>query len=232
MSNFQRVVAEVRRPVVCSGVEKVYDTGVQALRGVTLDVRAGELVALLGPSGCGKSTLLNLAGCIDLPTAGFVEIDGVSTTDLNDEALTALRRDRIGTVFQFFNLLSTLSVRDNVALPLILQRRKVREVTARVDAVLEGVGIADKAASAITEISGGQLQRAAIARAIVHEPAIVLADEPTGNLDSRNGELVLEILRRLADHGQAILMATHSQEAASRADRRIHMRDGRIESMT
>ncbi len=204
----------------------------RALDGIDLEVGMGELVALLGPSGCGKSTLLNLIGCIDLPDAGSVEIDGVATSALNDNDLTALRRNRIGTIFQFFNLLPTLCVRENVALPLVLQRRPVREIQTRVESVLEAVGIADKADALPSQISGGQLQRAAIARAIVHEPAILLADEPTGNLDTRNGENVLEILRDLADRGQAILMATHSGDAAARADRRVQMRDGRIEAQT
>lgn len=222
----------MRRPVFCSSVEKAYDNGVRALDGVGLEVRTGELVALLGPSGCGKSTLLNLVGCIDLPTAGVVEIGGVSTASLDDNGLTELRRDRIGTIFQFFNLLPTLSIRENVALPLVLQRRSARDIRARVDAVLAAVGIAEKGDALPSQISGGQLQRAAIARAIVHEPAILLADEPTGNLDTRNGENVLGILRDLADRGQAILMATHSNDAAARADRRVLMRDGRIEAQT
>ena len=222
----------MRQPVLLSVVDKTYDNDVHALRGVDLAVRRGELVALVGPSGCGKSTLLNLVGCIDLPSSGTVEIDGVSTSSLSDEELTRLRRDRIGTVFQFFNLLPTLNVRDNVALPLVLQHAGASEIDERVDRTLDAVGIAEKASSLPGTISGGQLQRAAIARAIVHEPAILLADEPTGNLDSRNGELVLGILRRLADGGQAILMATHSEDAAARADRRVHMRDGRIESIS
>jgi putative ABC transport system ATP-binding protein len=221
----------VRQPVSCYGVEKTYENGVRALSGVSLEVRAGEMVVLLGPSGCGKSTLLNLVGCIDLPTAGTVQIDGVSTTALSDDELTALRRNRIGTVFQFFNLLPTLTIRDNVALPLVLQRRPVHEIEVRVSAALASVGIEEKSDALPSQISGGQLQRAAIARAIVHEPAILLADEPTGNLDTRNGEMVLDILQRLAGDGQAILMATHSADAAARARVRINMRDGRIESV-
>ncbi|MDQ2865749.1 MAG: ABC transporter ATP-binding protein [Candidatus Eremiobacteraeota bacterium] len=213
-------------------MEKTYEEGVRALVDIDLGIERGELVAIVGPSGCGKSTLLNLIGCIDLPTAGTVEIDGVSTRDLTDDALTKLRRDRIGTVFQFFNLLPTLSIRDNVALPLVLQHAGVRRIDARVNRTLDAVGITDKASSLPGTISGGQLQRAAIARAIVHEPAILLADEPTGNLDSRNGRSVLDILRSLADGGQAIVMATHSAEAAARADRRVHMRDGRIQSIS
>jgi len=219
------------QPVRVIAASKRYDGDVLALDDVSFEVRPGELVALLGPSGCGKSTLLNLVGCIDLPTAGEVSIDGRSTNALTDDELTQVRRDRIGTIFQFFNLLPTLTIAQNVALPLVLQRRSAAEVDARVSRALESVGIGEKADSAPGQVSGGQLQRAAIARAIVHDPAIVLADEPTGNLDSANGLLVLDILRALADGGQAILMATHSSEAAARADRRIHLRDGRIESI-
>lgn len=219
------------QPVSVSGVRKSYEGGVQALDGVSFDVESGELVALLGPSGCGKSTLLNLIGCIDLPDEGEVRVAGELTSALDDNALTRLRRDRIGTVFQFFNLLPTLTLAENVALPLRLQGRAPHEIPARVHQALLAVGIAERAGSLPSQVSGGQLQRAAIARAIVHEPAIVLADEPTGNLDSRNGENVLAILRELAGRGQAILMATHSAEAAARADRRIVMRDGRIEAI-
>lgn len=219
------------QPVRVIAASKRYDGDVLALDDVSFDVRPGELVALLGPSGCGKSTLLNLVGCIDLPTGGEVSIDGRSTNALTDDELTQIRRDRIGTIFQFFNLLPTLTIAQNVALPLVLQRRPVAEVDARVSRALESVGIGEKADAAPGQVSGGQLQRAAIARAIVHDPSILLADEPTGNLDSTNGILVLDILRALADGGQAILMATHSSEAAARADRRIHLRDGRIESI-
>jgi putative ABC transport system ATP-binding protein len=221
----------MRRPVSVSHARKIYDGGTVALDDVSLDVGAGELVALLGPSGCGKSTLLNLVGCIDLPDAGDVRIDDVSTSSLSDDELTRLRRDRIGTVFQFFNLLPTLTLRENVALPLVLQNRNGKEVEQRVNDALEAVGIMDRADALPANVSGGQLQRAAIARAIVHEPAILLADEPTGNLDSHNGDVVLSILVELAKRGQAILIATHSPDAAARAKRQIHMRDGRISSV-
>ncbi|HEY8312836.1 MAG TPA: ABC transporter ATP-binding protein [Candidatus Baltobacteraceae bacterium] len=214
--------------MIVSDAGKRYDDDVVALDRVNITVRRGELVALLGPSGCGKSTLLNLIGCIDLPTSGEVRVDGEATSALSDDALTSLRRNRIGTVFQFFNLIPTLSIAENVGLPLVLQRRPRAEIARRVARVLDAVGIADRAQASPAAVSGGQLQRAAIARAVVHEPAIVLADEPTGNLDSHNGVLVLDILRNLADAGQAILMATHSEEAATRADRRIRMRDGRV----
>jgi len=201
---------------------------VRALDGVSLEVRAGEMVALVGPSGCGKSTLLNLIGCVDLPSSGTIEVDGRATSSLDDDALTALRRERIGTVFQFFNLLPAMTIAENVALPLVLQRRPRAEIDARVTAALAAVGIGDKARSYPSQVSGGQMQRAAIARATVHDPAIVLADEPTGNLDSHSGATVLALLRAFATNGQAILMATHSAEAASVCDRIVHMQDGRM----
>ncbi|GAC1413885.1 MAG: ABC transporter ATP-binding protein [Candidatus Velthaea sp.] len=210
---------------------KVYDgsgDSVHALEGVSLEVRAGEMVALVGPSGCGKSTLLNLVGCVDLPSSGEITVAGRITSNLNDDELTLLRRDNVGTIFQFFNLLPALSVFDNVALSLVLQRRSKAMVDERVGAVLAQVGITDKRAAFPAQISGGQMQRAASARAIVHQPAILLADEPTGNLDTANGENVLRLLRALAGGGQAILMATHSLEAAAICDRTIRMQDGRI----
>jgi putative ABC transport system ATP-binding protein len=210
---------------------KTYGAGedeVRALAGVSLTVQAGEMVALVGPSGCGKSTLLNLVGCIDLPSAGDVFVDGRRTGALDDDALTLLRRDRVGTVFQFFNLLPALRVVDNVALPLVLQRTARPEIDARVAGALQSVGLEGKARAYPAQLSGGQMQRVAISRAIVHRPAILLADEPTGNLDSQTGGTVLRLLRELADSGQAILMATHSDAAAAICDRVIRMQDGRI----
>jgi ABC-type lipoprotein export system ATPase subunit len=204
------------------------DEPVRALDGVSLEVRAGEMVALVGPSGCGKSTLLNLIGCVDLPSGGSVEVDGRATSSLGDDELTALRRERIGTVFQFFNLLPAMTIAENVALPLVLQRRPRAEIDARVAAALAQVGIGEKGGAYPSQVSGGQMQRAAIARATIHAPAVVLADEPTGNLDSQSGAVVLALLRRFAANGQAILMATHSSEAAAICDRVIRMQDGRI----
>jgi putative ABC transport system ATP-binding protein len=186
------------------------------------------MVALVGPSGCGKSTLLNLIGCLDLPTSGRVVLDGRATSSMNDDALTLLRRDRVGTVFQFFNLLPALDLAANVGLPLVLQRVAPAEIAERTAAALAEVGLSERAHAFPAQASGGQLQRAAIARALVHRPAVLLADEPTGNLDSQNGALVLRILRALADAGQAIVLATHSVEAAAICDRTIHMHDGRI----
>ncbi|MDP9018225.1 MAG: ABC transporter ATP-binding protein [Candidatus Eremiobacteraeota bacterium] len=219
-------------PVALDRASKEYPGGVTALHDVSFTVAPGELLGLLGPSGCGKSTVLNLIGCIDLPTAGHVLIAGSDTALLKDDDLTRLRRDRVGTVFQFFNLLPTLTLAENVGLPLSLQRVARSEIERRVKAVMETVGLSDRLAAYPAQVSGGQLQRAAIARAIIHEPAIVLADEPTGNLDSKNGENVLKILRALSDAGQTIVMATHSLEAANICDRRIHLLDGVISGQT
>ena len=219
-------------PVRTVDVGKRYRVGeeapVVALSGVNLVVAAGEMVALAGPSGCGKSTLLNLIGCIDLPSSGAVLVEGHATSSLGDDALTRLRRERVGTVFQFFNLLPSMTVAENVALPLVLQRRPRAEIADRVAAALLSVGMSDKAQALPSQLSGGQLQRTAVARATVHAPAIVLADEPTGNLDSRAGRAVLHLLRDFAANGQAILMATHSTEAAASCDRVVRMQDGRI----
>ncbi len=218
-------------PVVVQDVYKSYagsgDT-VSALAGVSLEVQAGEMVALVGPSGCGKSTLLNLVGCVDVPTSGRIIVDGCVTGDLGDDALTVLRRDRVGTIFQFFNLLPALTVFDNIGLPLVLRRLPRAQIALKVDRAMADVGISEKRHAYPAQISGGQMQRAAIARAIVHAPAIILADEPTGNLDTANGRNVLRLLRALADGGQALLMATHSTEAAAICDRTIYMQDGRI----
>ena len=216
-------------PVLARDVRKAYATSsgdAIALAGVSLELQRGEMVALVGPSGCGKTTLLNLIGCVDLPTAGEVVIEGRRTTDLSDDELTLLRRDRIGTIFQFFNLLPALTVEQNVALPLILQSVAKDEVAARVHEALGLVGVAERARAFPAELSGGQQQRVAIARAIVHRPAIVLADEPTGNLDSKNGVIVLDLLRAIASSGQTVLMATHNESAAAISDRTLHMQDG------
>jgi ABC-type lipoprotein export system ATPase subunit len=184
------------------------------------------MVALVGPSGCGKTTLLNLIGCVDLPTSGEILIEGRRTTDLSDDELTLLRRDRIGTIFQFFNLLPALTVEQNVSLPLVLRGAAKDEVSTRVRETLGLVGIVERARAFPAELSGGQQQRVAVARAIVHRPAIVLADEPTGNLDSKNGAIVLDLLRTIANGGQTVLMATHNESAAAISDRTLNMQDG------
>ena len=204
---------------------------VHALKGLSLDVERGEFVALVGRSGCGKSTLLNLAGAMDFPTSGKVLLDGVSTSSLKDSGLTQLRRERVGFVFQSFQLLQTLTVFENVELPLLLAgksnpREAARERLAWVE--LEGLG--DRYPH---QLSGGQMQRVAIARALIHAPSILLADEPTGNLDTTTGNVILELLRRLTrEQNTATIVATHSLEAASLANTLVRLRDGKIEEIT
>ena len=218
------------QPVVVDDVHKTYpgEPRITALAGVSLALARGEMVALMGPSGCGKSTLLGLIGAQDRPSAGTIVIDGVPTTALDEGAMAKLRRERIGMVFQSFNLLDSLSVIDNVALPLILQGREMSEFGAAASAILEAVGMASRARARPSELSGGQQQRVAIARALVHEPAVLLADEATGNLDSATADAVLDLLRKFAQRGQSIVIATHSSEVAERCDRIIRMRDGAI----
>jgi len=201
---------------------------VRALDDVSLDIRAGEFVALVGRSGCGKSTLLHLAGALDFPTAGHVLLDGTATDELAEAGLTRLRREKVGFVFQSFQLLHTLSVVENVEVPLLLAgginpRSRALEMLAE-------VGIAELAHRMTHQLSGGQMQRVGIARALVHAPRVLLADEPTGNLDTNTGNTIIELLRRICSaHGVTILMATHSAEAAEAADTIVRMRDGRVE---
>ncbi len=202
---------------------------VRALDGISLEVREGEFVALVGPSGCGKSTLLNLSGAMDFPTAGQVVLDGLCTSNLDDTALSRLRRTKVGFIFQSFQLLHTLTAVENVELPLLLsgQRKKTREMALD---RLRWVEMEDLADRLPHQLSGGQMQRVAIARALAHSPRLLLADEPTGNLDSQTGHHILELLRQLRDQqGATILMATHNSEALAFADRVFHLRDGRIE---
>jgi ABC-type lipoprotein export system ATPase subunit len=212
-------------------VSKDYASGgerVRAISGLNLEVDAGRFVALVGRSGCGKSTLLNLAGAMDFPSSGEVLVDGVSTTRLDDGQLTKLRREKVGFIFQSFQLLATLSVVENVELPLLLAGE--REARARALAQLDAVGLAEYGARMPHQLSGGQMQRVAIARALVHGPKLLLADEPTGNLDTATGCSILELLRRICmERRTAIVMATHSAEAAAYTDTVISMRDGQIE---
>jgi putative ABC transport system ATP-binding protein len=211
-------------------VSKTYrDQGqpVEVLHQVSLTADAGTVTALLGRSGCGKTTILNLAGAMDFPTSGEVLIDGRATSSLNDDEVTALRRRRIGFVFQFFQLLPTLTVLENVELPLLLDRAPKARDTARDR--LRWVGLEEKCGSLPYQLSGGQMQRVAIARALVHSPDLLIADEPTGNLDTASGDQVLALIRESAERfGAAVLMATHSSEAAAIAGVRVQLRDGRV----
>jgi ABC-type lipoprotein export system ATPase subunit len=218
--------------LVLDSVEKIYDGGVRpvaALKGVSFEAAAGDFIALMGPSGCGKSTLLHLVGGMDFPSRGFVLLDGVALNELGEEALARVRRTKIGFVFQFFNLLPTLTVAENVALPLLLDGASEDKSRDRVNALLDRVGLAARAAHFPAQLSGGEMQRAAIVRAIIAEPKLVLADEPTGNLDTENGTQAIRLLADLnRELGVTVLLATHSDEAAGYASRTIRMRDGLI----
>jgi|1186.fasta_scaffold27606_2 putative ABC transport system ATP-binding protein len=225
-------VADPSAPAIeARGIVKVFGEGhgaVRALDGVDLVVQRGEMVAIMGPSGSGKSTLLHIAGALESPTAGTVAVGGVRYDGLDDQGLTRLRRDHIGFVFQFFNLLPSLTAEENVLLPALIARRADASVRARARALLELVGLGDRATHTPGELSGGQQQRVSIARALLLEPELVLADEPTGNLDTRSGREVLRILRELnRSERRTILMVTHDVTAAAVADRVVFLRDGR-----
>ena len=214
-------------------VHKVYPEGDRehrVLDGIDLEISAGERLALLGPSGCGKSTLLNLIAGLDLPTAGRVCVDGQDLTALDERGRTRLRRERIGFVFQFFNLVPTLTVLENLLLPLELSGQLSPSSKKRALELLDRVGLADRQTSFPDVLSGGQQQRVAVTRALIHQPALVLADEPTGNLDEAAAQVVLELLQSsVREAGVTLVMATHSREAAAIADRVLRLRGGRFE---
>jgi putative ABC transport system ATP-binding protein len=202
---------------------------VRALRGLDFTMSAGEFVAIMGPSGCGKSTLLNLAAGLDTPTDGEILVAGESLAGKDENDLARMRRAHIGIVFQFFNLLEGMSVLENVTLPAVIAGVGRRKAETRARDLLDLLGLGDKTRDAPGVLSGGQRQRLAIARALANEPTLVLADEPTGALDSEGGSEVLELFRRLHATGQAILLVTHDQDVAEAGDRIVRMRDGRIE---
>jgi putative ABC transport system ATP-binding protein len=201
---------------------------VRALRGTDLDVRHGEFVAVMGPSGCGKSTLLNVVAGLDVPDEGDVVVATERLTGMDENQLAIMRRRHIGIVFQFFNLLEGMTVLENVVMPAVIAGRKRKAAEARARDLLDLLGIGDKARQAPGVLSGGQRQRLAIARALANEPTVVLADEPTGALDSAGGEEVLELFRRLHEGGQTILLVTHDQPVADAAQRIVRMKDGRV----
>ena len=205
------------------------DTQVDALRGVSLKILPGEIVAITGPSGCGKSTLLHILGALDTPTSGQAYLEGHSLHSMDDDKLTALRRLKIGFIFQFFHLLPTLTVEENILLPLLLAGRVTPAARTRARELLNSVQLADRAHHRPHQLSGGQLQRAAVARALIHRPSVILADEPTGNLDSATSSIVIQLLTQLARREKTtVVLVTHSELIAAAADRRIALVDGRI----
>ncbi len=215
-----------------NNVSKQYQMGkvtVNALAGVDFNVEQNEFVAVMGPSGSGKSTLLHLLGGLDQPTAGEVTLAGRVLSTLSDKQVTITRRRKVGFIFQFYNLIPTLNAEENVALPLLIDGQRPKDYRERVEHLLGLVGLTERRRHKPDQLSGGEQQRVAIARALVTEPAIVLADEPTGNLDSKSGAEILRLLRQLCDElGQTIVMVTHDPRAASHADRIVFLKDGRV----
>ena len=224
-------IAPTRTAVAAYDVVRRYGEGesaVEAVRGISLEVPSGQFLAIMGPSGSGKSTLMHLLAGLDRPTEGTVEIGGRDITDMSDKKLTLLRREHIGFVFQAFNLVPTLSAEENITLPLSIAGRKIDRDW--VDTVIARVGLDDRRSHRPAQLSGGQQQRVAVARALVAEPTVLFADEPTGNLDSKSSAEVIALLRDAADaYGQTIVMVTHDQYAADAADRVVQIADGRVE---
>jgi len=213
-------------------VSKQYQMGkvmVDALTGIDFAIEQGEFVAIMGPSGSGKSTLLHLLGGLDQPTEGEVALDGQALSELSDKQATLTRRHNVGFIFQFYNLVPTLNAEENIALPLLIDGQRPREYSERVDHLLELVGLTGRRSHKPDQLSGGEQQRVAIARALITEPAIILADEPTGNLDSTSGNEILKLLRQLCDElDQTIVMVTHAPKDASYADKIVFLKDGQI----
>ncbi len=218
--------------IQAQGLTKIYgsgDTAVIALDHVNLNVDAGEFVAIMGPSGCGKSTLLHLIGGLDRPSEGQVIFDGVPIAEMSDDALTELRRRKMGFVFQFYNLIPVLSAAENAALPVTLDGVKPVEARAKAVEWLTRFGLGDRLASRPDQLSGGQQQRVAVARALVAEPALVLADEPTGNLDTHSGDEIASLLRHVSkEYGRTVIMVTHDPRIAAYADRIVFLKDGKV----
>lgn len=222
-----RAVVEMRR------IERAYpmgDTTVRALQGVTLTLCEGDYVAITGPSGCGKTTLMNVMGCLDTPTSGAYLLDGEEVSSLDDDALSRVRNEKVGFVFQTFNLQPRSTALENVALPLVYARRRRRDRRASAKQALEWVGLGDRMHHLPDQLSGGQRQRVAIARALVNEPRLLLADEPTGSLDQKTGADIMELFEELNRDGVTVVLVTHDLQTSRRARRQIHVVDGRITS--
>lgn len=202
---------------------------VKALDGVSIDIKKGEFTSIMGPSGSGKSTMMNLIGCLDTPTTGLIDIDGENTAGLNETELAYIRNRKVGFVFQQFNLLGKLNALENVITPLLYGGIGVRERRQRAADALERVGLADRLHHRPNELSGGQKQRVAIARALVNNPSILLADEPTGALDSKTGNQIMELFEELHSEGRTVILVTHDREIGMRCHRQIRLRDGRLE---
>jgi putative ABC transport system ATP-binding protein len=214
-------------------VRKTYRMGavtVEALRGVTFEIHAGDYISIMGPSGCGKSTLLNLLGCLDRPTSGQYRLGGEDVSQMNDDALSAVRGARLGFVFQSYNLIQQLTVVENIEIPLYYQDRPEDQSRAMARRMAARVGLEERLEHKPFELSGGQQQRVAIARALVNEPLVILADEPTGNLDSTSGTEVMKLFDELHDQGKTLILVTHDPGVGQRARRTIRLRDGEIES--
>jgi putative ABC transport system ATP-binding protein len=220
--------------LIADHVRKTYlagDTTVDAVRDISLTVESGDFVALVGPSGCGKSTLLHLCGGMDRPSAGSVTLEGARLEGLDDDRLTRVRRERVGFVFQFFNLLPTMAAWENVAVPKLLDGARMAKVKSRALDLLAVVGLGDRAEHRPSELSGGQMQRVAVARALMMDPPLILADEPTGNLDTKTGAAIMALLTDIAHQDdRSVVMVTHNLDAASSTDRVITLTDGRVGS--
>ena len=227
---------ETKKPIISmTNITKVYSIGgeeVRALDGASLTINEGEFVSIIGPSGSGKSTLMNIIGCLDVADSGEYILDGQSIEQYSEEELARIRNKKIGFIFQSFNLLSRMSALGNVELPLIYQRMHLNERKERASLALERVGLKDRGSHKPSELSGGQQQRVAIARALATNPAILLADEPTGNLDSKTGDDIMALFHELHEAGDTIVVITHNEEIAKQAQRRIRIMDGRVSEVS
>ncbi|MEK6201771.1 MAG: ABC transporter ATP-binding protein [Desulfobulbaceae bacterium] len=214
------------------GIEKEYIRGsekVHALRGIDLSIESGELIAIVGPSGSGKTTMLHILGCLDQPSRGVMKIDGVEVENLPESKLVQIRRDKIGFVFQQFYLIPGLTVFENVTLPLLFGRKKINK--KKIMSLLELVGLSNRQEHKPNQLSGGEMQRVAIARAMVNDPEVIFADEPTGNLDTENSEKIFDLLKSLHSSGLTIVMVTHNNDLAGRAERIISLKDGKVQTV-